>query len=48
MSNHGLEWLCRLMKNLGGHAKWYMVDDSKIIKLIIKYRNASKKKIYYL
>lgn len=38
MSNHGLEWLYRLIQDPKRLAKRYLVDDRKIIKLMFKYR----------
>lgn len=38
MSNHGLEWLYRLIKEPKRMFKRYIIDDCKIVKLIIKYK----------
>lgn len=38
MANHGLEWLFRITQDPRRMAKRYLVDDRKIIKLAIKYR----------
>ncbi len=38
MSNHGLEWLYRFIKEPKRLFKRYFIEDTKIIKLIIKYR----------
>lgn len=38
MSNHGLEWFYRLLKEPKRMFKRYIVDDLKIIRLIWKYR----------
>lgn len=38
MTNHGLEWLFRIMQDPKRMAKRYLVDDRKIIGLAFKYR----------
>lgn len=38
MSDHGLEWLYRLIKEPKRMFKRYIIDDCKIVKLIIKYK----------
>lgn len=38
MADHGLEWLFRITQDPKRMAKRYLVDDIKILKLIIKYR----------
>lgn len=38
MSNHGLEWVFRLLKDPKRLAKRYLIDDSKILGMILKYR----------
>lgn len=38
MSNHGLEWLFRIIQEPKRMAKRYLVDDRKIFRLAIKYR----------
>lgn len=37
MANHGLEWLFRITQDPKRMAKRYLVDDTKIVKLIFKY-----------
>lgn len=39
MANHGLEWLYRITQDPKRLAKRYLVDDRKILKLAIKYKN---------
>ena len=39
MSNHGLEWLYRITQDPKRLAKRYLVDDRKIFKLVLKYKN---------
>lgn len=39
MSDNGFEWLYRLTQEPARLAKRYLVDDIKIFKLVIKYRN---------
>ena len=41
MSNHGLEWLFRIIQDPKRMAKRYLVDDLKIFELAIKYRRRS-------
>lgn len=38
MSEHGLEWLCRITQDPKRLAKRYLVDDMKIIRIARKYR----------
>lgn len=38
MSNHGLEWIYRIIQDPKRLAKRYLVDDRKIIGMAIKYR----------
>lgn len=38
MADHGLEWLFRIIQDPKRLVKRYLVDDRKIIKIIIKYR----------
>ena len=38
MADHGLEWLFRITQDPKRMAKRYIINDSKILKLIIKYR----------
>lgn len=38
MSEHGLEWFYRFLKEPKRMFKRYFIDDIKIIKLIIKYK----------
>lgn len=38
MANHGLEWLFRITQDPKRMIKRYLVDDRKILRLIIKYR----------
>lgn len=38
MSDHGLEWLYRMIQEPGRLVKRYLVDDMKIFRLAIKYR----------
>ena len=38
MADHGLEWLFRITQDPKRMAKRYLVDDRKILKLVIKYR----------
>ena len=42
MSDHGLEWLYRLTQEPKRLAKRYLVDDTKILGMAIKYRKVSK------
>ena len=42
MSNHGLEWFYRLLQNPKRMAKRYLIDDMKIIRLAIKYREQKR------
>ena len=39
MANHGLEWLFRITQDTKRMAKRYLVDDTKILKLALKYKN---------
>jgi len=39
MQNHGLEWLFRITQDPKRLIKRYLIDDTKIIRLIFKYRN---------
>ena len=41
MANHGLEWLFRITQDPKRMAKRYLVDDRKILRLVIKYRKGS-------
>lgn len=43
MQNIGLEWFYRLVKDPKRLAKRYLIDDMKIIKIIIKYRHKKRK-----
>lgn len=38
MSNHGLEWLFRIIQDPKRMAKRYLVDDRKIFRLVMKYK----------
>ena len=38
MANHGLEWLFRITQDPKRLAKRYLIDDTKIVKLVIKYK----------
>ena len=38
MSDHGLEWLFRITQDPGRMVKRYLVDDTKIFGLAIKYK----------
>ncbi|MDT3843914.1 MAG: WecB/TagA/CpsF family glycosyltransferase [Bacillota bacterium] len=38
MSDHGFEWTYRLLQEPGRLSKRYLIDDIKIVKLIMKYR----------
>lgn len=38
MSNHGLEWLYRIVQDPKRLAKRYLVDDIRIFKLVFKYK----------
>lgn len=38
MADHGLEWLFRITQDPKRMIKRYLVDDTKIVKLIIKYK----------
>lgn len=40
MSEHGLEWLYRITQDPKRLAKRYLVDDMRILPLIVKYRGA--------
>lgn len=42
MANHGLEWLFRITQDPKRMAKRYLVDDLKIFRLALKYRNRRK------
>lgn len=42
MSNHGLEWLFRITQDPKRMARRYLVDDRKILKLAIKYKEGNK------
>lgn len=42
MADHGLEWIYRIIQDPKRLAKRYLVDDRKIIRLIIKYRSRTK------
>lgn len=44
MQNCGLEWLYRLLKEPRRLAKRYLVDDTKIIPIILKYLRCPKEK----
>lgn len=39
MADHGLEWLFRITQDPKRLAKRYFVDDMKILRLVIKYKN---------
>ena len=41
MANHGLEWLFRITQDPKRLAKRYLLDDMKIMGMIIKYRKCS-------
>lgn len=43
MADHGLEWLFRITQDPKRLAKRYLVDDRKIVRLAIKYRNRTVK-----
>lgn len=40
MANHGLEWLFRITQDPKRMAKRYLIDDVKILKMILKYRKS--------
>ena len=42
MADHGLEWLYRITQDPKRLAKRYLVDDTKILGMAIKYRKVSK------
>lgn len=42
MSEHGLEWLFRITQDPKRMAKRYLVDDTKILALVWKYRKSCK------
>ena len=42
MSNHGLEWLYRMIQDPKRMSKRYLIDDRKILGLAIKYKNNDK------
>lgn len=42
MANHGLEWLYRITQDPKRLVKRYLVDDTKILKLAIKYKKKVK------
>lgn len=39
MADHGLEWLFRITQDPKRLTKRYLIDDIKIVKLVLKYRN---------
>lgn len=41
MSNYGLEWLYRITQDPKRLIKRYLIDDLKIMKYVIKYRNSN-------
>ena len=41
MANHGLEWLFRITQDPKRMAKRYLIDDRKIVGLVIKYKKQS-------
>ena len=40
MANHGLEWLFRITQDPKRMAKRYLIDDTKILGLALKYKNS--------
>lgn len=42
MTNHGLEWIYRIFQDPKRLAKRYIIDDSKIFKLAVKYKKDNK------
>lgn len=42
MANHGLEWLFRITQDPKRMAKRYLIDDTKILRLALKYKNSMR------
>lgn len=45
MSNHGLEWFYRMLKDPRRLLRRYLVDDIKIVTIFVKYKKIGKKKV---